>query len=84
MENCDHLWESGDIHSDFICSHCGKRSNLDDGLYTRCPACGEFLEICQGHDALKDPDGWDTVLAHDYGKHDNCHPMGCEERYMRT
>lgn len=56
----------------------------DDGFYTCCPACGEFLELCAGHDPLKDPENWDIVLNHDYGKHDNCDPRGCEERYMKT
>lgn len=30
MEGCDHLWEPGDVHSDWICAHCGERADIPE------------------------------------------------------
>lgn len=27
---CDHYWEPGDVHSDWICANCGERSDIPD------------------------------------------------------
>ena len=37
-----------------------------------CPACGEFIDYCQGHGEIGDPDGFATLLAHDDGEHSAC------------
>lgn len=28
-QECEHNWEPGDLYSDFICSECGERADLE-------------------------------------------------------
>jgi hypothetical protein len=44
----------------------------------RCPACGEFIDYCQGHGEIGDPMGFAVLEAHDRGVHVECDPLGCE------
>ena len=39
-----------------------------------CPACGAYIDYCQGHGAIGDPHGARVLEAHDDGIHDGCHP----------
>ena len=43
----------------------------------RCPACGEFIDYCQGHGEIGDPWGFATLTAHDAGDHESCDPRAC-------
>lgn len=46
---------------------------MDDDYYdSSCPACGEYIDYCQGHGELGDPDGHKILSAHDKGDHSNC------------
>lgn len=47
--------------------------DYDDEYVPVCPACGEFIDYCQGHGDIGDPDGADILKAHDNGIHDACH-----------
>lgn len=29
-EECEHNWQPGDVHSDWICSECGERADIPD------------------------------------------------------
>jgi hypothetical protein len=49
-------------------------------LETRCPACGEPIDYCQGHGELGDPEGHAVLQQHDDDDHVDCHPIGCEFR----
>lgn len=47
----------------------------EDEHVSRCIMCGDFIDYCQGH-------GDDAVAAweeHDFGHHEKCHPMACDE-----
>ena len=46
---------------------------------SRCPACGEPIDYCQGHGEIGDPEGRAALDLHDLGDHGYCHPDGCEE-----
>lgn len=46
---------------------------------SRCPACGDPIDYCQGHGPIGDPVGHLTLKAHDKGKHEWCNAFGCEE-----
>lgn len=49
-------------------------SEEDDEEYVSvCPACGEFIDYCQGHGEIGDPHGARVLEAHDDGIHDGCH-----------
>ena len=52
--------------------------------YSRCSACGEPIDYCQGHGEIGDPDGWDILARHDAGNHTLCHPEGCEGAGKRS
>lgn len=41
---------------------------------SRCPACGDYMDYCQGHGDLGDPDGAAILAEHDNDEHGNCHP----------
>lgn len=45
---------------------------------TRCPACGDIIDYCQGHGQMGDPYGWRILEEHDAGNHERCHHDGCE------
>lgn len=38
----------------------------------RCPACGEYIDYCQGHGPIGDPDGYAAIQAHERGDHSVC------------
>lgn len=45
----------------------------DDGPdVARCPACGEFVDYCQGHGEIGDPAGALVLAMHDAGDHAQC------------
>lgn len=46
---------------------------------SRCPACGEPIDYCQGHGEFGDAWGFAILELHDEGDHSQCHPDGCEE-----
>lgn len=46
---------------------------------SRCPACGDPIDFCQGHGAIGDPFGHTILEQHDDGDHSLCSPEGCEE-----
>lgn len=39
---------------------------------SRCPACGDLPDYCQGHGAIGDPAGAAILAAHDDGDHAGC------------
>lgn len=41
----------------------------------RCPACGDWIDYCQGHGDLGDPDGARILALHDDDDHSECHSM---------
>lgn len=45
---------------------------------SRCIACGDPIDYCQGHGMIGDPTGYAILQAHDDGDHSGCHPNGCE------
>ena len=51
----------------------------DEVYVSRCPACGDPIDYCQGHGEIGDPVGFAILQAHDDGDHTGCHPGGCEE-----
>ncbi|HEY6057206.1 MAG TPA: hypothetical protein VIV06_04200 [Candidatus Limnocylindrales bacterium] len=46
---------------------------------SRCPACGDPIDYCQGHGEIGDPTGAAILADHDAGQHWRCHPAGCDE-----
>lgn len=44
----------------------------------RCPACGDYIDYCQGHGEIGDPEGRLTLNLHDIGNHLRCNPKACE------
>ena len=52
----------------------------EEEYISRCPACGDYIDYCQGHGEIGDPVGFAILTAHDDGDHGGCHPEGCEER----
>lgn len=44
-----------------------------------CPACGQYIDYCQGHGETGDPQGHAILVNHDEGMHEACHPDGCEQ-----
>ena len=41
----------------------------------RCPACGQYIDYCQGHGMIGDLFGWRILRAHDDGNHAFCDPF---------
>jgi hypothetical protein len=41
---------------------------------SRCPACGDPIDYCQGHGVIGDPGGAVVLAAHDNDNHAGCHP----------
>ena len=39
---------------------------------SRCPACGDVIDYCQGHGEIGDPQGFAILQAHDDGDHSGC------------
>lgn len=48
-------------------------------IISRCPACGDPIDYCQGHGRIGDPIGASILSAHDDGLHGRCNPLGCED-----
>ena len=46
----------------------------DEEYVSVCPACGAYIDYCQGHGDIGDPHGARVLEAHDDGIHDDCHP----------
>jgi hypothetical protein len=65
------------------CEDChevhGPLEECDPELLSRCPACGDVIDYCQGHGEIGDPAGRAILDAHDDGDHSGCNPAGCEE-----
>lgn len=51
----------------------------EDEYVSRCPACGDPIDYCQGHGEIGDPEGYAILQAHDDGNHLGCHPDGCPD-----
>ena len=52
--------------------------SLDDYIQlSRCPACGEWIDYCQGHGNIGDPEGAKVLEMHDEGDHSLC-VIDCE------
>ena len=39
---------------------------------SRCPACGSFVDHCQGHGKIGDPYGYRILAQHDEDNHADC------------
>jgi hypothetical protein len=52
---------------------------MDEEYVSRCPACGDPIDYCQGHGEIGDPWGFRILTQHDNGDHTDCNPYGCEE-----
>jgi len=65
------------------CEYCGEvhddLTECDPYLLSRCPACGDVIDYCQGHGEMGDPAGFAILQAHDDDDHSGCHPDGCDE-----
>jgi hypothetical protein len=57
----------------------GQFTGDDEEHVSRCPACGDLIDYCQGHGMLGDSIGATILHLHDEGHHENCHPAGCDE-----
>lgn len=44
---------------------------------TRCVACGEYIDYCQGHGEIGDPYGASILRKHEYGNHTECRENAC-------
>ena len=55
--------------------------DLEDYSEPVCPACGDYIDYCQGHGRISDPLGYHIVSDHhDFDKHDRCHSASdCRE-----
>ena len=51
----------------------------NEDYVSRCPACGDVIDYCQGHGEIGDPAGFAILAAHDDDDHSGCHPDGCDE-----
>jgi hypothetical protein len=59
---------------------CGRDDDPTQHDYvSRCPACGDVIDYCQGHGEIGDQHGRNILMAHDDGDHCGCHPDGCDE-----
>lgn len=45
---------------------------MNDEYMSRCPACGDFIDFCQGHGEIGDPEGHAILALHDDGHHRLC------------
>jgi hypothetical protein len=57
---------------------CIDHGETDHG--SRCPACGESSDYCQGHGQSGDPVGHSILRNHEDGVHDDCASGACEGR----
>ena len=51
--------------------------DYDDEYLSVCPACGDFIDYCQGHGEIGDPVGAAILEAHDNDDHGQC-VIGCD------
>lgn len=51
---------------------------MNEEYDSRCPACGDPMDYCQGHGESGDPQGFHILEMHDIGEHADCHEDGCE------
>lgn len=57
---------------------------MNNATYTAvCPACGEYIDYCQGHGEIGDPDGHDTLARHDRGDHSKCLIGACPDKIVQ-
>ena len=50
-------------------------------LFGICPACGEYIDYCQGHGDIGDPYGREILDLHDNDIHDRCHENAdCQQK----
>ena len=48
-----------------------------------CPACGEYIDYCQGHGEMGDPYGREILDLHDNDDHSECHENSdCSPYYV--
>lgn len=52
---------------------------FEDVYEPRCPACGEYMDFCQGHGEIGDPEGFEILCKHDDMDHSMCAPIACDE-----
>ena len=68
------MYAGDEIYDDDVTSGIAEPDILD----ARCPACGDWIDYCQGHGEIGDPFGADILKLHDLGQHQDCHPdAGC-------
>ena len=46
-----------------------------------CVACGAYIDYCQGHGEIGDPEGRRIINAHDNGNHHDCRINACQEAW---
>lgn len=57
---------------------------VDDECVSRCVACGEYIDYCQGHGIIGDPGGYAVLMAHDEGDHSACDINACDDALTPT
>ena len=57
----------------------GPLDEAEEEYVSRCPACGDVIDYCQGHGEMGDPAGFAILAAHDDDDHSECDPDGCDE-----
>ena len=70
-------YDTGEWYGDYVTADMATEDC--PGEYTRCPACGDPIDYCQGHGETGDPAGYATLAQHDAGNHNDC-ADACEER----
>lgn len=57
----------------------------DEERPSRCPACGDIMDYCQGHGKSGDFRGWRILVDHwENDEHIDCHPDGCDVKAMEV
>ena len=51
-----------------------------EGSSPTCPACGDYIEYCQGHGEMGDPSGANILRLHDEDNHTLCVGEDCDGR----
>lgn len=68
-----------EMGGEFFRQQLQSNAEPEEEYVSRCPACGDPIDYCQGHGELGDPSGALILHLHDQGDHSVCHPEGCEE-----
>lgn len=76
---CGHAYHVGPCSAPSIASAGGCDCEYPTEYVSRCPACGDVIDYCQGHGEIGDPAGYAILEAHDAGDHTECHPAGCDD-----